>query len=658
VPYINKNPISDYLDNLTKVMGTHTFKAGVMVETGTKFQTATADVNGTYNFLVDSANPGDTGWGYSNALLGNFDTFTQASKFLNGQYEYRNYEWYLQDSWKVRSNLTVNYGLRMELIPPWFEANNHIAEFDAKLYNPAQAVALYQPYCANGATSCTGANRVARNPVTGVTLPSNFIGTEVPGIGNQFNGATAAGTNGIPKGLMNSRGVQWAPRLGFSWSPNPKTVVRGGAGVSYTRVTGQGVFNQLSNPPSLVESQLNYGNVNGLNSSTPLQAVGAASSFAQGGQVPTTYNFNLGIQRELPWKGLLDVSYVGTIGNHLVTFIPYNNTAPGSAWLPQNQDPTLAVTSSTVLGANALPANFYRPYLGYGGATPITTYITPGSTVSDSANSNYNALQASYKKRMSNGIQFSVNYTWSKALGVTSREYNNGASNSFNNPLSTINVKEVNYGPMTFSRTNALNIDIIDNLPNGAIKHSFLDNVVGKAILNGWQISMIGGYSSGAPQTAWFTLQGVSQTLQNQELTGSADIQPRATLLCNPTASGPKTQQDFINLSCMAPGLRGSIGADSGQGAFKGLGYRNWDAALSKRFQIGGDSRRNFQIRFEAYNFPNHAEWTGINLTPTFSPTTNQITNLPTNGGGQFGYGAENTVAAARVVQLGARFSF
>jgi len=224
--------------------------------------------------------------------------------------------------------------------------------------------------------------------------------------------------------------------------------------------------------------------------------------------------------------------------------------------------------------------------------------------------------------------------------------------------VSPVNVKAVNYGPLSYSRTNSLNIDIVDNLPNGAIRHSFLDNVVGKALLNGWQLSLIGGYSSGAPQIATFTIQGVSQQVQNQEFTGSPDIQARATLACNPTASGPKAQADFINLSCMGEGLHGSIGADSGSGAFLGLGYRDWDGSMMKKFQIGGESKRYFQIRFEAYNFPNHTEWSGLNLTPTFSPTTGQITNLPTNGGGIFGYGALNAVRAARVVQLGARFSF
>ena len=78
----------------------------------------------------------------------------------------------------------------------------------------------------------------------------------------------------------------------------------------------------------------------------------------------------------------------------------------------------------------------------------------------------------------------------------------------------------------------------------------------------------------------------------------------------------------YINLACIQPGVKGSIGADSGSGAFRGLGYRNWDASMMKKFSLGQDGRRYMQIRFETYNTFNHTEWNGINLTPSFSPTT------------------------------------
>jgi hypothetical protein len=659
VPYANRNPILNINDNLTKVIGTHTMKAGLFIEHTIKYQTATADVNGTYNFTLDSANPGDTGWGFANALLGNFDTYTQASKFLNGAYHYNNYEWYVQDSWKFRPNLTFNYGLRMELIPPWFEENNNVASFEPSMFDPKQAVVLFQPYCSNGAASCTGSTRVARNPLNGSTAPSAFIGTEIPGVGNRFNGAIPANTAGLPRGMMDSRGIQWAPRLGFSWSPfgNNKWVVRGGGGISYSRIQGQSIFNQLPNPPSLVEAQLYYGNIGDLNGATPLQAVGQSTGISRDGHLPTVYSFNLGFQRELPWKGLIDVSYVGTISNHLAAFYPYNNLAPGSAWLPQNQDPTAAVTSGTVLGANALPPNFYRQYLGYGGQNNNTANNTNGSLWGFGANANYNGLQMSYKKRMSNGIQMGAHYTWSKALGVLSTDNNNGGLNLFANPLNSVNYKKVSYGLLSFDRRHALNIDVVYNLPSGAIKGTFLDNPVGKVVLAGWQLSAVGGYASGPPQIATYALQGVSQTVLNQEITGSADIAPRAALVCNPTRGGSKTQISYIDTSCLVPAQKGSIGGDSSIGAFNGLGYRNWDASIMKKFNMGGEGRRYAQIRFETFNVFNHTEWSGINLTPTFSPTTGAITNLagPTN---IFGYGALNAVRTPRNVTLGAKFYF
>ena len=173
-------------------------------------------------------------------------------------------------------------------------------------------------------------------------------------------------------------------------------------------------------------------------------------------------------------------------------------------------------------------------------------------------------------------------------MGTESSEYNNGATPLPSAALSSVNVRAVNYGPLGFDHTNSFNLDVVYNLPNVGAKGSFLDNVVARQLLGGWQISAIAGYAGGAPQIATYAITGVGQTTLNQEITGSADIAPRGVLTCNPTTSGPKTSAQWIDISCIQPAQKGSIGADSGPGAFRGLGYRNWDASIMKRFALGG----------------------------------------------------------------------
>src|SRR5204863_3708509 len=104
--------------------------------------------------------------------------------------------------------------------------------------------------------------------------------------------------------------------------------------------------------------QIYYGNVKDIGSSAgalfPLQI----TQIAKDGHVPTTYNFNAGLQRELPMQVLLDVSYVGTLSRHLTEFSPFNALPYGSAWLPENQDPTVDAKFD---GTTKLPGNIYRP---------------------------------------------------------------------------------------------------------------------------------------------------------------------------------------------------------------------------------------------------------------------------------------------------------
>ena len=149
--------------------------------------------------------------------------------------------------------------------------------------------------------------RLARNPLTGATAPAVLIGAIVPGVGDPANGIVHAGKNGTPRGLIDNRGIQWGPRFGLAYAMNEKTVFRAGGGVFYERIATSAVgytTNFLTSPPDVQLSQIYYGNLADIGSSAgalfPLQI----TQLAKDGHVPTTYNFNAGIQRELPCESL------------------------------------------------------------------------------------------------------------------------------------------------------------------------------------------------------------------------------------------------------------------------------------------------------------------------------------------------------------------
>jgi hypothetical protein len=148
-------------------------------------------------------------------------------------------------------------------------------------------------------------------------------------------------------------------------------------------------------------------------------------------------------------------------------------------------------------------------------------------------------------------------------------------------------------------------------------------------------------------------------------ITGSEDIAPRVVLTCNPNESrGDRNIDAFINTSCFAPAQKGSIGLDSGYDRLRGPGLENWDMSLFKNVSI--KERAHIQLRLEAYNAFNHTEWgpsgssNGFNSSITFN-SAGKIINLPTQlggTGGRLGFGAENSIRAARILQIGAKFYF
>ncbi len=645
LPYKNENPIYNFTDNITKVLGKHTIKAGLYIEGQRKTQTPYGDVNASIQFGRDAGNPGDTNWAFSNALLGNFQRYTQLQKYVVANYLYHNYEWYAQDSWKLSPKLTLNYGMRFSLVPPIYERDNLVAGFDASLWNPGKTVTLYQP-------TIVGGQRLALNPLTGQTAAGALIGAIVPGSGDPNNGNIQAGVNGYPAALTNSRGVQFGPRIGVAYAMNTKTVFRLGGGAYYERMQGGPVYYQIANPPVLRQSQVLYGNLSSIAASAQAAFPVAASGISRDGHIPTVYNYSAGIQRELPLGVLLDVSYVGSQSRHLVMLVPFNDLPFGSAWLPQNQDPTVAPKFD---GTTTLPADMYRPYLGLLG--PTTSNISnQGYITTFGGSANYNALQVGINRRAARGLQIGAQYSWAKALGTAS-----GTSGG-NVGVYPTQIRKANYGPLTFDRTQSLSINYIYDIPAIARNGSFLDNAPSRIVLNGWQFSGLTSISVGAPVNVTYSVTGLGAALLNREITGSEDIAPRVMFTCNPNGSGGGGLYGFVNQSCFAPAPKGSVGIDSGNYRLRGPGLNQWDMSLFKKVPLGRESSRYIQLRLEAFNAFNHPEWNTFNSTIQFN-AAGKIVNLPSalgGTGGRFGFGALNSVRlnSQRIVQIAAKLYF
>ncbi len=660
MPYDNENITNNITDNVAKVTAKHTLKFGFFFETSFKRQTATIVNNGRIDFSRDTANPGDTGWAFSNALLGNYKTFEQSSTYRKGYYRYHSFEWYGQDNWKVRSNLSLDFGVRFSILNPWYDEQQQVSSLRLGAYTQAKRVTLYQPTLVNGVRS-------SLNPLTGQTGLAALIGAIVPNSGDPYNGIVVGGVDGVERGMIQNSGVLIGPRFGVAWSPlgaGTKTVVRAGGGVFYERIQGNMIFNQINYPPGVVTPKLYYGNLNDLASAAgtlfPLNVAGLSPE----GKIPTVYNYNLSVQHELPLNFLLDVGYVGTQTRHGLARAPFNEAPFGSAWLPQNQDPTKAAGNLT--GDNALPVDFLRPYTGYaGGGTAVAQSGLGGGgfIATFGSSSNYNALQVSANRRMARDLTIGINYTWGKTLGTDT---------DFQYAGNFVDHRKADYGLLTYDRTQSLVVNYIYNMPSLARKGGSLDNAVLRTVLNDWQISGITSLTSGAPQVVAqstatsdvgkYSVQGVGATTLNRRITGSEGWAPRPLITCNPNLSpGSRTLGAFIDTSCFQPAVKGSMGMDSAVRPFRGPGVNNWDLSLFKRIRVGNSEQRFFQIRFEMYNAWNHTQWSAFANSPTFDNTTGKITNLSNlvgGGGGRFGFGALSAVRTPRNIQLAAKFNF
>ena len=641
------------LDNYSKVIGTHTLKFGGQYHYNQLEENLSNVANGNFFFGTNFSGGGfsETGDDFVDFLIGAPTSYVQGESFPSyGRNFYLGF--YGQDSWRVKSNLTFNYGLRYDVSQPWHEKYNEIQ------------------------TLIPGEQSVV--------FPGSPKGWLFPG------------DPGVPSSLAPTRWNNFAPRLGLAYSPSAdsgflhtllggpgSTSIRLGYGLFYTAFEGATDFNEIGDAP--------FGDYTGQFGSTfaapftnrakgtPIPnffpvapppksfsashpasgppydtladffnaygTIGSSPAFYNHNRLPYSQNYELSLQRQLTHTDVLTLSYVGTQGHRLLSSISANPGIPALCLATPGCGP--GGESNIYINGNSVVLGTRQPFSGVE-LTPAQAITSTGSTVGTLLpNGNYGIIPIandSYFDTIGNSVYNSAQVNWRHTSGRSQILLGYTYSKAIDNASG--------YGEQVnpFNPALSRGLSAFDSTHNFVVSYNYVlpfDKLGGpRRLTNGWAVSGITRFETGLPVTM---VETDDQSLQGTGF-GGPIILPADT----PNLVGPlditnprKTGGQFFSPTAFGPSAEGQEG-DSARRFFHGPGVNNWDFAVLKDTAIS--ERVNLQFRGELFNIFNHAQF----LTPSGITGFNIATGAATTGG----FGFVSQTAPPRIAQLALKLTF
>jgi hypothetical protein len=573
-PYANDNNSMQFIDNFSWIRGKHSIRFGGEVRRDVYNQVGNQFARGSFIFEADATtivqnNVKSGGSAFADFLLGYSRRSEAAVSIAEAQFRTSGVGFYVDDVWKVRSNLTINMGLRYERTPPWEDQTGRLftVAIPADLRVPKVADRSLHPYFLRQGSG---------EPYEGINLFWPDITVKRDGsLGNR---------------LVSTDNADWAPRLGITWNPSSKWVIRSGFGIFYNQDTGNPRFDLARNLAGRTRFEADSQNLytfqtafTGLAGAKALVPRPYAFANEYKRNTPYTVQYMLNVQYELPSNSLLELGYLGNESHHLEQLRAVNEEIPGTT-----------------------------PHLE---RVPFQEFSRI-QLVDNGVNGSYHGFSTKLTKRYSAGFTFLFGYTWSRSIDNGSAIRTHDGDTLF--PQNSY-CRACDRGLSSFQVGHRYVGSLLYDLPVGRGRSLNIENPVLNAIIGGWQAGSIFAYQTGFPITVF--------SGRDQANTGGGFDRPVATGVDPVLPRGQQTTEHFFNTAAYVMQPFGTFG-NVGRNTLIGPRIFNWDASAHKNFNF--TERYYLQFRLESFNAMNHPNWNNPNTTTT-SPNFGKITGTRTN---------------------------